>query len=59
MIDQQNGKVLLTESGKPDQKVDLFAMFPKIREEQNVEYLTKKALETQSAQERRAEQQLG
>jgi hypothetical protein len=58
MIDQQNGKVLLTENGKPDQKVDLFEMFPKIREEQNVDYLTKKALETQSAQERRAEQQL-
>ena len=47
MIDQQNGKVLLTESGKPDQKVDLFEMFPKIREEQNIDYLTKKAIETQ------------
>ncbi len=58
MIDQQNGKVLLTENGKPDQKVDLFEMFPKIAEEQNVDYLTKKALETQSAQERRAEAQL-
>jgi hypothetical protein len=58
MIDQQNGKVLLTESGKPDQKVDLFEMFPKIREEQNVEYLTKKALEQEQAQERRADQQL-
>ncbi len=46
MIDQQNGKVLLTESGKPDQKVDLFEMFPKIREEQNIDYLTKKAIET-------------
>ena len=58
MIDQQNGKVLLTESGKPDQKFDLFEMFPKIREEQNVEYLTKKALEQEKAQERRADQQL-
>jgi len=58
MIDQQNGKVLLTEANKPDQKVDLFAMFPKIADEQNVAYLTKKALETQNAQEHRAEQQL-
>jgi len=58
MIDQQNGKVLLTEENKPDQKVDLFAMFPKIREEQNVEYLTKKAMQIQAEQERRAEQQL-
>ena len=58
MIDQQNGKVLLTEANKPDQKFDLFEMFPKIREEQNVEYLTKKALEQEKAQERRADQQL-
>lgn len=50
MIDQQNGKVLLTEAGKPDQKYDLFEMFPKIREEQNIDYLTKKALETQEFQ---------
>jgi hypothetical protein len=59
MIDQQNGKVLLTEENKPDQKVDLFAMFPKIREEQNVEYLTKKAMQIQAEQDRRAEAQLG
>ncbi len=59
MIDQQNGKVLLTEAGKPDQKVDLFEMFPKIADEQNVEYLTKKALQIQAEQDRRSEQQLG
>ena len=59
MIDQQNGKVLLTEAGKPDQKFDLFEMFPKIREEQNVEYLTKRAMQIQAEQDRRAEQQLG
>ena len=59
MIDQQNGKVLLTESGKPDQKFDLFEMFPKIREEQNVEYLSKKAMQIQAEQDRRAEAQLG
>jgi hypothetical protein len=58
MIDQQNGKVLLTENGKPDQKVDLFEMFPKIREEQNVEYLAKKAMQIQAEQDRRAEAQL-
>ena len=59
MIDQQNGKVLLTEAGKPDQKYDLFEMFPKIREEQNVEYLSKKAMQIQAEQDRRAETQLG
>ena len=59
MIDQQNGKVLLTEAGKPDQKYDLFEMFPKIREEQNVEYLSKKAMQIQAEQDRRAEAQLG
>lgn len=59
MIDQQNGKVLLTENGKPDQKVDLFEMFPKIREEQNVGYLSKKAMQIQAEQDRRAEAQLG
>jgi hypothetical protein len=59
MIDQQNGKVLLTEAGKPDQKYDLFEMFPKIREEQNVEYLSKKAMQIQAEQDRRAELQLG
>lgn len=59
MIDQQNGKVLLTEAGKPDQKYDLFEMFPKIREEQNVEYLSKKAMQIQEDQDRRAESQLG
>jgi hypothetical protein len=59
MIDQQNGKVLLTEAGKPDQKIDLFEMFPKIADEQNVEYLTKKAMQIQAEQDRRAEAQLG
>jgi hypothetical protein len=59
MIDQQNGKVLLTEAGKPDQKVDLFEMFPKIADEQNVEYLTKKAMQIQAEQDRRAQAQLG
>ncbi len=58
MIDQQNGRVLLTEPGKPDQKYDLFNMFPKVREEQNIAYLTKKAMQTQEAQDQRAEQQL-
>ena len=59
MVDQQNGRVLLTEAGKPDQKYDLFEMFPKIREEQNVEWLTKRALQVQEEQDRRDEQQLG
>jgi hypothetical protein len=58
MVDQQNGRVLLTEPGKPDQKYDLFQMFPKVREEENISYLTKKAMETQEAYDRRAEQQL-
>ena len=59
MIDQQNGRVLLTEAGKPDQKYDLFEMFPKIRKEQNVEYLTKRAMQIQEEQDRRAQAQLG
>lgn len=58
MIDPQNRKVLLSEEGNPDQKIDLFEMFPKIREEQNVEYLTKKAMQIQAEQDARAQAQL-
>ena len=58
MIDQQNRKVLLTDPDKGEKKMDLYQVFPGIRQKQTIRGLEQKAIQTQEEQDARAGQQL-
>lgn len=57
VFDKQQGIAILTENGKPDQKVNLFEMFPEVQQEKTIATLTERAyaqeqLENQQRQAR-------
>ena len=58
MIDQQNRKILLTDPDGVEKKMDLYQVFPGIRQKQTIQGLERKAIQTQQDQDARSEKQL-